>query len=79
MNRCPAARRTFALAAFSLAMPLALSFAPAAQAAWPEKPVRLVVTSAAGGASIWTLADDAGKTMLNGKRWMVDDKQPVCQ
>ncbi|MFN7933996.1 MAG: hypothetical protein U0R19_11750 [Bryobacteraceae bacterium] len=39
----------------------------------------LELTSAAGGASVWTLADDAGKTMLNGKRWMVDDKQPVCR
>ncbi|MBL8179813.1 MAG: hypothetical protein JNK48_34355 [Bryobacterales bacterium] len=32
-----------------------------------------------GGASVLTLGDDAGKTMLNGKRWLVDDKPPVCR
>jgi len=39
----------------------------------------LELTAANGGASTLTLADDAGKTMLNGKRWLVDDKQPVCR
>lgn len=39
----------------------------------------LELTAAGGGSSTWTLADDAGKTMLNGKRWLVDDKQPVCR
>lgn len=39
----------------------------------------LELTAAGGGASMMSLADEGGKTMMNGKRWMVDDKQPVCR
>ncbi len=48
MTRRPATRPGLALAALSLAFSF---FASAAQAAWPEKPVRIIVTFAAGGAS----------------------------
>ena len=71
MNRRRLARSAFALAALPA---LALTTAPAF-AAWPDKPVRIVVTFAAGGASdivARAISDPLAKAL--GQPVIVDNK-----
>ncbi len=73
LSRPLSTRRLGALAICAAAV--GLLTAPAAQAAWPEKPIRIVVTFGAGGASdivARTISEPLGK--LLGQAVVVDNK-----